>query len=423
MTQKFERVPLYEEVWKEPITRLAKKYNLSDNGLRKICDTLNIPLPERGHWARIAAGHQIPIPPLSEGPTQSTYFSVRAPYTSPDKSDEDDLWLRERTAFETSLANRINVNLEPAQWHPLIRELRSRVEAEVKKLERSRRADEASERRIKKGWSPTVNMDGYDWRSFVHSGQLLLNSHRACAFRASIANRQRGLAIANTFFFESEARGYSVTFSAKDGRYKIEGHGGRVDLRISEKLLTKTRKVRRYDGKLEDEKYREPSECLGLYLEIGYFSGAQFSDAPGAVLQDQLNRVFIALSKLVVRCRVRTRKEEIDRIERQRLEEEAAARRKVAEEERQRIAAERARRRALYRETARWSKAVEVRRYIEHLSSISTGCATSPDFDQWRSWAKDQADRLDPSRERLTGDFMEIPSKPGRSLGRLDEID
>lgn len=423
MSQKFERVPLYEEVWKEPITRLAKKYNLSDNGLRKICDTLNIPLPERGHWARIAAGHQIPIPPLPKGATQSAYFSVRAPYTSPEKSDEDDLWLRERTAFETSSANRIAVSLDPSHWHPLVRELRTRVEAEVKKLERSQRADEASERRIKKGWSPTINMDSYDWRSFVHSGQLLLNSHRACAFRASIPNRQRALAIANTFFFESEARGYSVTFSAKDGRYKIEGHGGSVDLRISEKLLTKTRKVRRYDGKLEDEKYREPSECLGLYLEIGYFSGAQFSDAPGAVLQDQLNRVFIALSKLVVRCRVRTRKEDLDKMERQRLEEVAAARRKLAEEERQRIAAERERCRALYRETARWSKASEIRRYVDHISSVSPGSPKPRDFDQWKSWAIAQADRLDPSHGRLSVASAEPHGKPLGSHDVTDEID
>ena len=50
----FERTRLYEEVWSEPLTKLGKKYGLSDNGLRKVCKALNIPLPRAGHWAKVA---------------------------------------------------------------------------------------------------------------------------------------------------------------------------------------------------------------------------------------------------------------------------------------------------------------------------------------------------------------------------------
>ena len=45
----FERSKLYEEVWSQPMTRLAAKYSLSDNGLRKICVSLAIPVPPRGY--------------------------------------------------------------------------------------------------------------------------------------------------------------------------------------------------------------------------------------------------------------------------------------------------------------------------------------------------------------------------------------
>jgi len=31
------RKELYDQVWSTPMTKLAKSYNLSDNGLRKIC--------------------------------------------------------------------------------------------------------------------------------------------------------------------------------------------------------------------------------------------------------------------------------------------------------------------------------------------------------------------------------------------------
>jgi len=47
------RKELYDLVWAEPLSRLAKKYMISDNGLRKICKRMNIPLPEMGHWQKI----------------------------------------------------------------------------------------------------------------------------------------------------------------------------------------------------------------------------------------------------------------------------------------------------------------------------------------------------------------------------------
>ena len=41
----YNREELYAQVWSEPMIKLAPKYGLSDNGLRKICKKLNIPLP------------------------------------------------------------------------------------------------------------------------------------------------------------------------------------------------------------------------------------------------------------------------------------------------------------------------------------------------------------------------------------------
>jgi hypothetical protein len=38
------RNDLYEMVWKEPMTTLTKRYGISDNGVRKICIKLQIPL-------------------------------------------------------------------------------------------------------------------------------------------------------------------------------------------------------------------------------------------------------------------------------------------------------------------------------------------------------------------------------------------
>lgn len=63
-----ERKKLFNEIWKEPMTTVAKRYGISDNGLRKRCIKLEIPLPPTGHWAKLQAGKnstpQPKLPPL-----------------------------------------------------------------------------------------------------------------------------------------------------------------------------------------------------------------------------------------------------------------------------------------------------------------------------------------------------------------------
>jgi hypothetical protein len=75
-TTSFERQKLFEEVWATPVTKLAKAYGLSDVGLRKICVALDVPLPPRGYWARLASGKAIPKPALHETKLPTTYERV-----------------------------------------------------------------------------------------------------------------------------------------------------------------------------------------------------------------------------------------------------------------------------------------------------------------------------------------------------------
>ena len=72
----FERQKLFDEVWSTPVTKLAKSYGLSDVGLRKICVALDVPLPPRGYWAKLAAGKAIPKPALHETKLPTTYERV-----------------------------------------------------------------------------------------------------------------------------------------------------------------------------------------------------------------------------------------------------------------------------------------------------------------------------------------------------------
>lgn len=55
----YNRETLYNEVWAEPVTAVAKRYGVSDAALHKVCRKLNVPLPPRGYWARKHAGQEV----------------------------------------------------------------------------------------------------------------------------------------------------------------------------------------------------------------------------------------------------------------------------------------------------------------------------------------------------------------------------
>lgn len=59
VSQQFSRRALYELVWSEPRTRLAKRLSISDVGLAKVCTKAGIPMPPRGYWARLASGKRV----------------------------------------------------------------------------------------------------------------------------------------------------------------------------------------------------------------------------------------------------------------------------------------------------------------------------------------------------------------------------
>lgn len=58
-TKVITRRDLYDLVWSKPMIQLAKDFNLSDNGLRKICKKNDIPTPQMGHWQKIEFGKMI----------------------------------------------------------------------------------------------------------------------------------------------------------------------------------------------------------------------------------------------------------------------------------------------------------------------------------------------------------------------------
>lgn len=75
------RKDLYDRVWSEPVMKVAEKWGLSGTGLKKICRRLEIPVPHRGYWARVKAGHKEnrpKLPSLAEGEAEEILIWARA---------------------------------------------------------------------------------------------------------------------------------------------------------------------------------------------------------------------------------------------------------------------------------------------------------------------------------------------------------
>jgi hypothetical protein len=391
----FERTALYEEVWTMPLTRLGEKYGLSDNGIRKICNALNIPLPNGGHWAKVAAGHKVPRIPLPQEAERTTFMSRPGGEQDDWKSPEDAKWLAERIAFEERPENRITVEEKPTRWHKVVLPIRDDLREAAKEAEKAKREEERRKKHPQLRNEP--NWAALRWPSFSYHGQILCHSPRSSPTRLTPLTYERGLLILNTLCHEAERRGFTVAFNEQRGRIEFKGYGGEIEVRITESLEDKLRSEKN-DGERKPRvvEYKEPTGKLRLYIGNAW-SETGISDDKDGKIEAKLNRVFIRVYRIVVRERERKREQEArDRayeIEaRKRAESEARQR-----EEEARKLRDRRRRRSLVVEAKQWKTATLIREYVTHVMNSAQPAAGTT---TWTDWALSVADGLDPTGER-----------------------
>jgi hypothetical protein len=79
---RYDREKLYQQVWSQPVQKVAKEYGMSNVALAKICRKLRVPLPGRGYWAKLAAGKTVALrpslPPIPEPNNPATAAALVA---------------------------------------------------------------------------------------------------------------------------------------------------------------------------------------------------------------------------------------------------------------------------------------------------------------------------------------------------------
>lgn len=356
-TIRIPREELYDLVWSEPMSSVAKRYRISDRGLAKVCERLKVPRPGRGYWAKKRAGHRVSRPslkPLAPGANDS---AVVRPHAGGDPVPEPSGPVAEQKAFESEEENRITVPDRVGRYHPLVGATRVAL----------------------RDVGPVVG-------GSVPRGALDVRVERR--------SRRRAFRILDTLVKALEKRSYSMSIDAGVGTVVTVG-----DMRITialeeryrqEELPITEREHRRarlyqWDEPRPDTK-RVPTGQLMLKITDGQVTDVRrtWGDGKKQRVETCLNSFIVGLVKAAeVKSELQRRVRERER----RWEEE----RRIAELQRTRQREELARITDLMDRVERWERAERIRRFVEAFRG-SNDCAVT---NRWLEWADRAASALE----------------------------
>lgn len=399
----FEREALFLEVWSTPMTILSKKYGLSDNGLRKVCISLDIPLPRAGHWAKQAVGKAPQRPQLqpTEGRTEYKCWRLTDPDEPSSKVQSDADWLQERKNFEKQPGNAIAVVEKPRKWHPGVEPIRAWLLECIAEYRAALKKRSQMRKEAKRGVKAGLESYYSDWDVRRHE-PILGSTHKSTAMRVSMQTYERALSIFNALAFAAEDRGFVVTAGEQHSRLLLTMEGSKFGLYITE-LGDDVSNLTSKSPNAEPREETPPMSAVKLRLNIERWAYGvnQIVDTPDKPIESNLNKVFLHAYRHVVRQREEDRQRAFIRQqeeERKRVRDEIERKRK--EEERIR-AMEEARRASLVSQSGRWEQAHCIRALVTHIAATGGQSSNNQAFNAWKGWALQVADDLDPTSALL----------------------
>jgi hypothetical protein len=400
-TTTYRRAELYDEVWKEPVRTVAQRYGVSDVALRKICIRLNVPLPERGHWARVRVGgdtHRPRLTPLADGGPNEIVTHRQTRRIS--------LPIRPETgASEPS----ITVPAELNRPHKLV--------SEASRLLRGRRSDDG----LIKCWN-TRCLDITVSPASVGRALRIMN-----AIIRALEKNSLLVEVTRPLSYEERSRRDESEAPSNATRVMVAGEW--IQFGITEKRSAVTPSVpeaprglrgselESWLGRNQPRTEFVPNGVLELIIKSGAYLGVRtvWRDGKRKRVDDCLNDFIAHLP--VMADAIKQHRDELEQTSRKRQEEEN---RRYEDEKRRREEAERARR--LEEELRRWRLARDVREYVTELREVITANGVVGDVSQIEEslkWAESFAKNIDPVA-RIREDISSLVTQ--RTEAGLDEV-
>ncbi len=365
---KFVREQLYQEVWAEPVSKLAKRYGLSDVGLRKICKRLNVPMPPLGWWAKKAHGKATRVIALPKNSDETEY--IRRVFVDPEEVARRRKVDRELSTAEPLVLG-ISLQSSPEQWHPL-------AARTAKALRVPGRFDKG-----------------------------LMTTKPGPVFRLSVSpdSRERAVVLLDGLIRGLESVGSVVRKQEKEPNWLfVELDGEKLSFSIAEG-------VRRQERELTPDEKRELAKSRFAFIPDRYVhtpSGllrltilgeterelAKYADTARTKLETRLDELFSAFRRAAVTQRVRRIEAEKQRKKWEEEERLRARRADIANKELTRL-------KEIEQRAGQWERAGRLRRYADAVEAMAKrdglDLSERAEWAKKVAWIRHAADWLDPT--------------------------
>ncbi|GAB3534878.1 hypothetical protein GCM10027443_22720 [Pontibacter brevis] len=353
------RNELYDMVWAEPMTTLAKRYGLSDNGLRKICIKLQVPLPKAGYWMKVKAGKKVkvtPLPSTYKG-EQKVKLTVREDGEAYDPTGLSAL-ARVQRDLEDHHSDLVTVPDKMKRPDPLI----------------------------------VAAKEVFDRGKKERAYNGLYSCKRSLSIQVSPATAARAFRFMDTLIKALKALGHSVVVEYQSTYAVIKGE--RFEIGVREKL---TKHIVKY-GTWDNSEYK-PSGLLAFWYKN--FGSKEWVDGKKP-LEDRLSRILATLQ-------MKGQQKHAERLERERKQAEREERERVYREMEARQEKELASLKHILVEAERWRQAKVMREYADEVERAArANDAYTDQLGQWAEWVRNKADWHDPQVKRHDDLLTEI---------------
>jgi hypothetical protein len=365
---RYDREELYKQVWERPMLKVAEEYGVSSVALGKVCRKLSVPVPGRGHWAKLAHGHagarKPPLPKLEKVPV-----IFRTHQSEEKKAAAAKLKEPEYAAIDQLLSSgALNPPpLDPAgKEHVLIRRTANRLRS------LSRKTDQ---------------------------GILLPREPDGLDVKVTAESLDRALQVMAQVLAVIEQQRFAVEVSEKGGTVVIID-GQRIAFGIEEivrKVVTRKPRVPNPTDRWDyDESVSyEASGALALMIYTTMWQlqslRKKWSDAKIQRVERLIPDFVAGLMRTAVAIKREKEESQMRHEEEQKREQKRATLRKQIEDEEEKLA-------QLKQWLEGWEEAERILRFITAYAEQTKSCPadSQPEHRAWIEWAKKQADRLDP---------------------------
>lgn len=361
------RTELYERLWSEPLSRIAKSLKVTDSVLRRHCRDLLIPVPNREYWKKKRNGQSVRKTklPLWEDGNEPRIF-LNPTDNACRGFGVMDADIAARVSFEKDPANKITVPERLTSPHPMVRTTKQAMKS----------AFHGMYDRLMPPWSPEE------------------------VLRIEVCDQsvERALLLMDTLLKALRSRGYDTAFQRcdynRDQLYEATLLGCGFHFVIRERF----QRIEKPDSDewsriMVEYEYRPTGNLRFLvFRDDGW--GPMFTFTDGKVrLEDRLNGLVIKLLRKVQDSRRReilSRLRDMERAEadqERRKAEEAARVEKQMEEQ-------------IIEAASAWSRCVHIREYVEAVRAEarrrSGDSELADETAKWLQWADAYVERLSP---------------------------